>query len=287
MRFIGLGDTHGNHGWLSKVILEYVPRQNAELILQFGDFGVMEAWWPLQYGFRNKYESIEKFLDRTEKKLAQNDVPLYFIDGNHDDVSYIYENGYTNEDGFVAIRDHILYCPRGHRWEWGGVRYLALGGAISADKGWSLAEEERNPHKKGKLWFPTEKITDEDVGKCLVGGETDVLVTHDSPWGVHLPGITSLGPEYDDNRRRITEVIKHTRPDIVLHGHYHMRISEDLSIRAGDDDTFVETRVEGFSWDGDDRRHNSWAVLEFKPREGSCGAEGSENNDSHGQPSSP
>jgi hypothetical protein len=59
----------------------------------------------------------------------------------------------TRPDGFVEVTDRILWAPRGHRWTWQGVRFLALGGAFSIDRQYRKLDSGRWG------WFKEEVIT--------------------------------------------------------------------------------------------------------------------------------
>lgn len=254
VRFIALGDCHGSNKWLSTVVLDYAPRQQVDRILQVGDFGYWE------------HDRTDKFIEKTNSKLEQVDVDLYFIDGNHDNRQYLLDHYDPQPDGWYQIQERIWYADRGHRWEWDGVTYLALGGAHSYDKKYRL-EKEHAHHRPGFYWFPGETITDEDVVKCLAGGETDVLVSHDCPAGVTIPldvweaehGGLDILPETDANRERLRTVVDYCRPELVIHGHWHRQIQDAIEHEDG----FL-TNVLGLSWDGSIHRHQSWAVLDLR-----------------------
>lgn len=254
MRFIALGDTHGNNKWLSTVVLEYLERQQVDRVLQAGDFGYWE------------HDRTDRFIDATEKKLAQVGRDLYFIDGNHDNRQYLLDHYRPDEAGWYQIRDHIYYADRGHRWTWDGVSFLALGGAASYDKRNRL-DKERHHNRPGFYWFPGELITQADVDRCIEGGETDVLVCHDTPAGITIPldpfeashGGLDFIPETEQNRKYLRQVVDACRPELVVHGHWHRQIRDEIEHEDG----FV-TNVLGLSWDGSLHRHHSWAVLDLR-----------------------
>jgi hypothetical protein len=55
----------------------------------------------------------------------------------------------------AALAGRIWHLPRGHRWRWHGRDWLALGGAVSLDRGVRTA---------GVNWWPEEEITWRQAG---------------------------------------------------------------------------------------------------------------------------
>jgi hypothetical protein len=116
-RVLFAGDWHGNLGWAANCV-GVAEAAKADAIVQLGDFGI----WPGPAG--------QRYLDMLEIALASVDLTCYFIDGNHEDFPQLY--GYPLvADGTREVRPHIYHLPRGYRWEWAGLTFLALGGATA------------------------------------------------------------------------------------------------------------------------------------------------------------
>lgn len=239
MRALLVGDAHGNNKFMSAVILKHAIRNDVDVIFQLGDFGYWEHF----------HDGVD-YLDRTEKKLAQIGKRMYFLDGNHENHPLLWEKYPPNDDGFCQVRPHLFYAPRGHRWEWGGITFLALGGAYSIDEGWRKATEgDRNA--PGTLWWPTETITAEEAYRAKEGGTVDVMFTHDSPWGISMPGIKGEFWQSNENRRILRDVVDHVRPKMLFHGHYHRYLQADLPRMLDDGHgTWESTRITGLSFEG-------------------------------------
>lgn len=258
IRFMACGDTHGDGGWMSKLILEHAVKEDVDILVQLGDFG-----------YSGTRMSDLNFLDRTSKKLVDTNKKMYWIDGNHDNQHAIWDHYQPGPDGFCEMRENLYYIPRGTRFTWGGVRFLALGGAYSIDKPIRL-KFEKEEHAFGRYWWPTEKITDAERDFAIQGGEVDVMLTHDCPWGVEIPGIGEFW-ESNEHRKQLTQVVKAVNPDFLIHGHYHQRISERLTWASEPDPhsttnlVWNETRVEGFSCNGKGR--DAWGIFSLTPRE--------------------
>lgn len=224
-----LGDTHGNYGWMLYA-LDKFNREGITTILQLGDFGI----WPGTNG-----EGIMKRVDLLLKNYKQT---MYVVPGNHEDYDQINAVPVA-EDGWQHFREHILLAPRGHRWEWGGMSFVALGGAPSVDRQPRLEAMQKNPTGL-KSWWAEEDITEEDVQKVIDGGYADVMVCHDAPNGVdeihrqisgNPHGFKGVDLIYAaDGRERLTRAFKAVAPNLLLHGHYHFLVNEYLNVQRGE-----------------------------------------------------
>lgn len=246
-RILVAGDTHGNLGWIS-TLAKLAARHRCAGIVQLGDFG----FW----SDRGKHHTPvlnERFLNAIAVDLSRYGVWMRVVDGNHDAVPLVLERYEPGPDGIVALRRGLDWATRGSRWEWAGVRFGALGGAVSIDK------RMRTP---GWTWWATEMIWPEDVER-LGTEKLDVLVTHEAPEGVGQPGVdfgslpVQLLQEESDSRacRRLVEQARRaTKPALLLHGHHHMRYRKRME--AGE----VATVVEGLGCDMD-ANGDAWGVL--------------------------
>ena len=218
------GDWHGNREW-AQVSFDTAARADCPVMLQLGDFGL----WPGRE---------DAWLDHVEKLAVEFGVEFRWIDGNHEHHSWLERRG----TGIVPLRPHVTWAARGARWKWSGVRFGALGGAVSID---------RFLRKAGVNWWPQEIVTDDDVDR-LGDGDLDVLATHASPVPVgrqlRLPA--SIADDVRSNRERVATAVARTRPRLVVHGHHHFRHSADMGCY----------RVEGFSRDG---AAGAWGVLDL------------------------
>lgn len=206
------GDWHANIQQAQNVLINAANR-DIHHVIQVGDFGI--------------WKDSEKFLYRLQKTCERYDIQLYFVDGNHEHFPLLY--GYPlAEDGTRTVRPNIHHLPRGLRWEWDGIKFLALGGAYSVD---------RAQRTLGISWFKEEEVSDEDILKAInyPNPQTDVLVMHDSPGGAPNPvvddprraiqGVHWFGKESIDaankHREKLQIVPLLTDPVLIVHGHYH------------------------------------------------------------------
>lgn len=205
------GDWHENGAYAETMLERVMGGQHGDVphvLVHLGDFG----FFPGAKGRR--------YLETVDAALRAHDRDLYVVDGNHDDHVTLFEADETPDpDGFVTVFNRIKHVPRGHRWEWGGVSFLGLGGAISLDREWRT------------LWvdyWPQEAITMGQAARVALGGRADVMVCHDAPTCVDVPNIPpkEMWPvvpmrDADQNRWLLQRVIEQVTPRIFVHGHFH------------------------------------------------------------------
>jgi predicted phosphodiesterase len=242
------GDWHGNPGWACHVIREaarLLADQPVKIILHAGDFGI----WP----------SRHFYLDAVNDLLVELGIELWFVDGNHEDhytLASLRETAQTygiGVPGKVKVESNISWLTRGHRWQWHGNVWLALGGAVSVD---------RNRRTEGVSWWPQEAISPEDEALAIEGGRADVMLTHDAPSSVQLrldpwPSFWDIADKAraEAHRETLQRVVDKVQPDLLIHGHYHRRIRQYLGSPSlldvwglgtdGEDDnyTMIDTRT--------------------------------------------
>lgn len=215
-------------------------REEADRIFVVGDFG----YWP-------RRKDGKFFLEELEKCAKAHDLMIYFLDGNHEDHWALRELLNKKDiEGFYIVSDHIRYAPRGHRWNWFGVRFLALGGAYSIDRNWRVI---------GESFFWEEVLDDDDV-KNAGTDEVDIMLTHDIPAGIDMQTLMTIrGREFSiinesyRNTMRVREVVDKVNPLLLFHGHYHINYSQKL-----DNDL---TTVVGLSCDGSGK--DSYQVIDL------------------------
>jgi predicted phosphodiesterase len=201
------GDWHMNYQWARRAI-RHAADQGAQGIAHLGDFG---------------YTFIPEFLKQVTGALDSTGLHLWFVDGNHEKFPKL-EQWTLAADGSRPLTSRITHLPRGYRWQWSGVRFLAMGGAHSVDR-MSLVP--------GRSWWPQETITKRQAHRAMRGGRADVLVSHDCPAGVVIPGIDDRrypAPfpvdelrRNDEHRKRLATLTAVVQPSAVWHGHYHLR----------------------------------------------------------------
>lgn len=197
-----LGDIHGDYRILQMAVDEAIER-NATAIIQLGDFGL--------------FPSNEQYF----YQVAQTHIPIYFIDGNHDDCT---RWGNYETVGKVFGNSNLYYVPRGAVLELDGRTIAFMGGAASIDKGWRLAD--------GIHWDENEEVTQENVDTLLKNAEgktIDMFLTHCPPQSIideYFDPMHKLqfgvGLDWQDPSQMFIEEVWHKigTPDIYS-GHMH------------------------------------------------------------------
>lgn len=200
-----VGDWHGNASWARKAV-RHAATGGAQAIVHLGDYG---------------YEFRAPFMHAVEDVLSAFGIPLLFVDGNHESFPVLHRHP-VRPNGLRKLTDHVWHAPRGHRWTWHGVSFLAMGGAHSVDR----------PHRQpGISWWKEEWITDAQAQAAIDGEPVDVLVSHDCPAGVTIPGIDDRDPpdwirpmellRAGEHRRIVRRIVDAVQPRVIWHGHYH------------------------------------------------------------------
>jgi predicted phosphodiesterase len=243
MRLLIAGDTHGNLPHLRRELIPAAHENCADAIVQVGDFGYT---WP---GRPERFELLHAALDEAN-------LPLYWLDGNHDNYTDLKDRGIFDSDRPEPMTDRITYLPRSATWDWDGVKFMSLGGAISIDKARRL---------RGLSWWPEESLSYAQVERAMDVGKVDVLLTHDAPTGVRplqkyldlessrLGVGYKIDAESTAHREALRAVCNETQPELLIHGHYHHRYLD--AAPWAEDATVV-------GLDRDDQGPRSWLILD-------------------------
>lgn len=212
--FTVAGDWHANTEWAIRTL-----NHSQDTIIHVGDFG---------------YTFSADFIGPLERALRRTHKRLYFIDGNHDNHEHLAALP-TRPDGTKWLTSRIRYLPRGLRWNWHGVNFLALGGAYSVD---------RRYRTKGVSWWEGETISLAEAESAAASGSADVMFTHDCPADLLIPGLEKTArripsddlKEANGHRQLLQGVVDAVRPKTVYCGHFHQRLTGYLPAT----DTIVE-----------------------------------------------
>ncbi len=201
-----LGDIHGETMALRDAVDKAV-KTNATAIIQLVDFGMFS------YNEKSFYVIAE-----------QSPIPIYFIDGNHDDC--IRWNQYSDITRLWDGLD-MFYIPRGCVFELDGRTFAAMGGAASIDKNTRLMY---NWH-----WDEYENISPEETLRLrenMEGKQIDILLTHCPPNSViekHFDPRQKLmfgvGLDWHDHNQDVIQHIWDSLDNIPIYsGHMHRSI---------------------------------------------------------------
>jgi len=221
MKIMVLGDLHGNV--IESVgMVRKAHNHGISHIMQLGDFGIFPA-----------FNDFVEFLDKTNHQLRLANANMYFLDGNHDNLDYLWalmKFQPLTDRQMLRLRSNIIYTPRGCQWTWDGKRFMTVGGAVSIDKEYRLHKEKQNG--PGTLWFPNEQLSDDQldsITRHFVAGKAkpvDYMFTHDCP--TNAPFRERLKPDADSqiHRQRMDELGKRVKPRYWFHGHMHTKYDD-------------------------------------------------------------
>ena len=252
MKILFVGDTHGSITQWDHIVFE-AKKQQADLIWQVGDFG---------------YHFTPEYIQRVHRATEETGVPVYWIDGNHDDHTFIQDrlkelfpncpycdgNGLRNlgSDGTCSYYESCHKCDGyGQNFPYPAevalwddapnVFYMPrgsttkLGGLTFMAMGgaFSIDKDVRTPYVS---WWPEETISAKDVECALEVSHVDVIVSHDVPYGVSaLESMIAQFPLSDrleqgsaKNRIALLAIVEQLRPKLVVHGHYHWHYKSNL-----------------------------------------------------------
>jgi predicted phosphodiesterase len=220
---IGLfGDIHGNYEMFYELLIRSVKTQNITAAFQVGDFGLSE-------------EVLK------HKELFQLPIPLYVIDGNHEDFKFIAKSLQNHKtDDWATHKLH--YQPRGSVETIEKIHIGFIGGALNVDQPQQI--------KNGNY------ITNDDVEKALNNfdiEQLDIIVSHSCPTGIgigmegnffHRWGVAKYiilngynpGVSGDYGETQLTNLWHRMkkRPKLWIFGHFHQFQSSRI-----DDTQFV------------------------------------------------
>jgi hypothetical protein len=154
-RFGIVGDIHGSVGYMES-LSEKAREDGLQFLIQVGDFGIYPFILPTLY--QREFQ-----------------VPIYFIDGNHENFTLLNGIAEPVDGDIVPIMENLNYVKRGSVLEICGSKFAFLGGAASVDKAW------RTP---GVDWFEEEIPTDEEMNRLRGVTDVDYFITHTPPTSV-------------------------------------------------------------------------------------------------------
>lgn len=211
-----VGDWHGDTLW-AITALEIIARGDVDTVVQVGDFG----YFP-------RIPDSQKYIETLNQVAVEEDIHILWVKGNHEDHEAL-TSLELDKNGLGIVASNIHFIPPGFRWTWAGKVWVGLGGAVSVD---------RENRTAGMDWFSNEGVSLRDFIKATDPGRADVMITHDAPIGVDIPGPDRKGndsgwPKSDilanyTHREMIQSVVDIVGPEHLWHGHYHVRYDEGI-----------------------------------------------------------
>ena len=198
-RLMLAGDWHHDTSIATRTI-EQAAEMEVDTILQLGDLG----FWP------ERPDVGPGFMTTLATHLMYFGVRMFWVDGNHEDHRLL------NPGSGTGMLRHL---PRGFRWDWWGKTWMSVGGGVSVDKKFRT---------EGFDWFPEETLSATQIRHCCRPGKVDIIVSHDCPGRVSIPGLkygvypADAIADSEAHRGVIDGICDVTRPEWLFHGHYHV-----------------------------------------------------------------
>ncbi len=182
-----IGDVHGQFQVINEQIMHAETHCgcHVDAVIVLGDMGIF-------------VDTLRRFFVDAKQRFMR---PVYFVDGNHEEFSCF--ESLTEE-----YREFFTWLPRGRVTEIFGRRFLSLGGACYMDALNSPCGSE---------------ILDHDIDLCLrnPSDTVDMIVTHDCPAGIGVPGTPGFEFYGTPGFARSQELVAHFRPCRWFFGHHH------------------------------------------------------------------
>lgn len=189
------GDIHGEFWALNNLIN---TKPDLKMIINCGEFG----WWP-----RCTFDYINK---REHYKLKNNDVKIYWCDGNHEDFEDL--NKYRAQ---TEVLTNCFYMPRGSIMELPDKRkILFIGGGLSIDRHLRVERSENFG------WFMEETISQADINN-LPDEKINIVISHTAPTCFDVMKPNPRFPE-DPSRKALDTVMTKYNPTEWYFGHFHI-----------------------------------------------------------------
>lgn len=217
MKVLLLGDVHGAHAEMAALILRIRDQHDIDAVIQSGDFGFSPAF------FSNGFAG------------GRLPVPVYAIDGNHDDHAWLHRMEKIGEPERWREQHNLYFQPRASIIQLGGATVGFLGGALHVDraqyKHWFrnianfiLAHERARATRLFNQALPVMIVTHScpaDIGVGIQGNPA--LAAHIA---VHVHGAGfDHGPQHDCGETELSKLWSHlqVRPQFWVFGHFHLR----------------------------------------------------------------
>jgi Icc-related predicted phosphoesterase len=225
MKVLFAGDIHGNIQHL-EWLYAHAHKNEVNTIIACGDFGY---WVHLPFG--------KKFLARCVSLAEANNIPLMWIDGNHENHDLLDDlrTQHGDTSPIPTPNEWVKWIPRGCRFDMNGYTFMGYGGAYSVD--WKDRE-------LGRSWWKQELISPYHID-TLSEEEVDVLITHDAPYGVELTYKDDI-PVSVYQRELVLEIQQKVKPRFHVCGHHHVRAiwdSEGTEVHVLGRDTMEDDSV--------------------------------------------
>lgn len=217
MKVLLLGDVHGAHAELAARLVRIRDQHGIGAVIQAGDFGFFSSLFTS--GFSG----------------GRLPIPVYAIDGNHDDHAWLHQMEKAGEPERWRQQYNLHFQPRASIIRLDNVTVGFLGGALHVDRAqyrhwfrnianFILVHERARATKLFNHERPVMIVTHSCPADIGVGIRGNPEFAADLAVHVHGAGFDP-GPEHDCGDMELARLWRHleTRPALWVFGHFHIR----------------------------------------------------------------
>ncbi len=222
------GDIHGGID-IEKLSGKHFPQgkqlTRQDYVLICGDFGLpflpTDSYPPGTF-LPNKYaRSSQKTYLHWCKWLSQRPYTILWVDGNHDNHPFWYDQPVTEWNGgkvnIHPLAENVIHLKRGEYYKIDGHTFWTMGGAASHDREYRI---------DGYSWWKEEIPSAEEMqhGQDTLaahGNQVDFIITHTMPQCLIAPALSSLFPT-EPTREYLTKIYRTTAFRYWFCGHLHI-----------------------------------------------------------------
>lgn len=222
------GDTHGSID-IEKLSGKRFPMgthlTRQDYVIICGDFGLpflpSDTWSPEEFVPNKHARSSRQSYRYWIKWLSQRPYTVLWVDGNHDNHPFWYQQPAVNWKGglvnFHPDAENVIHLKRGEYYTIDGHTFWAMGGAESHDTSY------RTP---GYSWWPEEVPSPEEQRHGLDtlaahGRQVDYILTHTMPQSLVAP---YFGRDFQSEPTRdyLDRIYAETKFQYWFCGHLHI-----------------------------------------------------------------
>lgn len=226
------GDVHGSID-IEKLSNKNFPEgknlTRRDYVIVCGDFGLPflpSDTWPKEKPIPNKNaRSSQQSYQYWIQWLSERPFTLLWIDGNHDNHPFWYEQPVVEwNGGLVNIHpdaQNVIHLKRGEYYNIDGHTFWCMGGALSHDKSYRT---------EGYSWWPEEIPSYEEMmhGRDTLqqhGNQVDFILTHTMPQTLLAPVLRAYY-EPEPTRNYLDQIYAETDFKYWFCGHFHLEVNK-------------------------------------------------------------
>lgn len=213
MRALILGDTHTYWERIVPFLTELLKLYKFDYIIQVGDLAYLPKMWSPRLHEINKM--IIDFVN-------DNELKLYWIDGNHEDHSVLQYVDDFNTSVHNIYGPNFFYMPRGSYVELKNYVLFFIGGAETIDKHNKVFN--RDYFLEEMILRPQEDFVLSQIEKIKLLNKPSIIIAHTCPQEAINDKrniLDLMNGDTNGQQKFLDEVVRQLNPIMFFHGHFH------------------------------------------------------------------